>query len=556
MARRARRDEERSMDSLMDAMTNVVGVLLLILIVSSLGITAAVKKVVENLPEVTEEELQAMKVSREKTRKNLQELEQTQTSVQKNDMTEEESAALIAELEEFEKNNEDLAEKTSDIEEWQAKVEEAEKLKEERDAMVLEADKKDRELAAILAQTPEAKIIPAKEIMMPNPRMADGESRALYIVCKYGKLYFIGDMYDHCLKVQQVIDQNFTDLVYTGKAIGSYTYSVKDTSRNENDYLEPHYEKVRLNRREKEALASWENMKLNWKSRTGEEIKETSVLNRVVGADDEAELQIHKFRFDVKKITDYFGEGKFGPQDFKYYVSKGGGDRIRLALEPREKEGGWTPEQFLAANSQFEQLCKQAGTNRRSFFYYYVAPDSFEVYLQARGKSEQFRVPAGWSISNSDKFSPMGKPKRESMRYNLDAISGPEYMKLANALGPNMVELINKEYAEFEANLTAAVPEKMTDEAEKKEFLDTLRKERLEWDATRFQNYTLDIFRTALAAQEARGEKEVGLDIVPPEIPMIRIFLASNPPSAPAPPPKEKPKNPDPPKYGTGLILD
>ena len=68
------------MDSLMDALTNVVGILLLILIVSSLGITAAVKKVVENLPEVTQEELEAMRASRDKTLKNLQELQQTQTN--------------------------------------------------------------------------------------------------------------------------------------------------------------------------------------------------------------------------------------------------------------------------------------------------------------------------------------------------------------------------------------------------------------------------------------------------------------------------------------------
>lgn len=544
------------MDSLMDAMTNVVGVLLLILIVSSLGITAAVKKVVENLPEVTEEELQAMKVSRDKSKKNLQDLEQTQTTLVKNEMTDQEATTLLAELEDFEKNNKDLADKTSDIEEWKAKVEEAEKVKEERDAMVLEADKKDRELAAILAQTPEAKVIAAKEIMMPNPRMADPESRALYAICKFGKLYFIGDPYEHCLKVQQVIDQNFTDLAYTGKAIGSYTYAVKDTKKNENDYYLPVYEKVRLSRREKEALAAWDGLKLNMKNRVGENIKETTVLKRIVGADDEAELAVHKFRFDLKKITDYFGDGKFGPKDFKYHVAKSSGDRIRLSLEPREKEGGWTPEQFLAPNSEFEQLCKQAGTNRRTLIYYYVAPDSFEIYLQARSKSEEFRVPAGWSIANNDKFTPRGKPKRETVRYNLDAIPDAEYMKLANALGPNMVELLNKEYAEFETTIAATVPEDIIEEPAKKAFIDTLRKERYEWDSSRFQNYTLDIFRTALAAQEASGETEVTLEIVPPEVPLIRVFLASNPPAAPAPPPKEKPKNTPPPKNGTGLILD
>jgi hypothetical protein len=220
----------------------------------------------------------------------------------KNEMTDQEATTLLAELEDFEKNNKDLADKTSDIEEWKAKVEEAEKVKEERDAMVLGADKKDRELAAILAQTPEAKVIAAKEIMMPNPRMADPESQALYAVCKFGKLYFIGDPYEHCLKVQQVIDQNFTDLAYTGKAIGSYTYAVKDTKKNENDYYLPVYEKLRLSRREKEALAAWDGLKLNMKNRVGEDIKETTVLKRIVGADDEAELAVHKFRFDLKKL--------------------------------------------------------------------------------------------------------------------------------------------------------------------------------------------------------------------------------------------------------------
>ena len=48
MARARKAEEERSMDSLMDAMTNVVGILLLILIVSSLGISAAVKKVIDD----------------------------------------------------------------------------------------------------------------------------------------------------------------------------------------------------------------------------------------------------------------------------------------------------------------------------------------------------------------------------------------------------------------------------------------------------------------------------------------------------------------------------
>ena len=60
MAKRSRTEEEPSMDSLLDALTNVVGILLLILIITSLGLSAAVKQVVENLPEVSEAELEQM----------------------------------------------------------------------------------------------------------------------------------------------------------------------------------------------------------------------------------------------------------------------------------------------------------------------------------------------------------------------------------------------------------------------------------------------------------------------------------------------------------------
>lgn len=558
MARRPRQDEERSMDSLMDAMTNVVGVLLLILIVSSLTISAEVKKIVENLPEVSVEELEAMKVSRKKTLDNLKDLERTHQTTIDNLPSEEEAAQLIADLEDFEKDNQELAEKTSDIEEWNAKVKEEEAKKEEQDKLVLEADKRDRELAAILAQTPEAEVKIAKEITMPNPRMADEDSRAMYIVCKFGKLYFVGDPYEHVLKIRDVIDQNFKDLAYTGKSIGSYTYTIKDTSRNDNGSLESLTEKVRLSRREREALASWEAMKVTVANREGVMGKEASILQKIVGADDEAIVPVAKFRFDLKKITDFFGEGKFGPKDFKYFITKGNGDRIKLDLEPREADGGWTPDQFLGANSEFEQLCKQAATNRRTLFYYYVAPDSFETYLQARAKSEQFRVPAGWSVWDGTKLAPSGKPIRETVRYNLDILPDAEYIQLANSLGGNMVQMLNKEYAEFTTTVAAAVPKEITTPEEKKTFIDKLTKERYEWDATRFQSYTYDIFKTALAAQEASGEQVVSLEIHPPEIPHIRVFTASNPPSAPAPPPKPQPDKPKP-KPTTGspaLILD
>ncbi len=557
MARRPRADEERSMDSLMDALTNVVGILLLILIISSLGISAAVKKVVENLPEVSKEELEAMRVSRDRTLKNLQELEQTHTNTLKNLPTEEQATQLVAELEDFEKNNEELADKTSDIAEWQAKVDQELAAKTENDTKVQTADARNRELAAMLATIPEVEVAQAKEVLMPNPRVADKESRALYLVCKFGRLYFVGDPYEHAFKIRDVIEQNFTDLAYTGKAIGSYTYEVKGTRKNDAGAFLPKTEKYRLTRRDRDDLSAWDSLKPVWTNREGVAANEASVLQRLFGAQEEAELAVSKFRYDFKKIAAFFGEGKMGPKDFKYHIAPSGTERIKMGLEMKA-DGGWTAEQFLAANSEFEQHCKQAATNRRTLFYFHVAPDSFETYLQARAKSEQFRVPAGWSVWEGDKLEPRASPAIETVRYNLDRIPDAEYMKIANLVGPAMVEERNKEHAELAARVTAAVPATLTEAPARTEFVTKLTAERQDWGATRFQPYTLAIFQAALAAQKASGETEIIIEEHPPEIPHIRTFVAAGPPSAPAPPPNPNappPRPAAPPGAGT-LILD
>lgn len=545
------------MDSLMDALTNVVGILLLILIISSLGISAAVKKVVENLPEVSKEELEAIKVSRDKTLKNLQELEQTHSNTLANLPTKDQAAQLVAELEDFEKNNEELADKTSDIAEWQNKVEKEEAAKAENDAKVQAADARNRELAAMLAQTPEAEVAKAKEVLMPNPRVADPESSALYLVCKFGRLYYIGNPYEHAFKIRDVIEQNFTDLAFTGKAIGSYTYEVKGTRKNDNGAYLAKTEKYRLSRRDREDMAAWDALKLTWANREGVAGTDVSVLQRIFGQQEEAELSVSKFRYDFKKIAAYFGDGKFGPKDFKYHIAQSGGDRIKMGLEMKA-DGGWTTAEFLAANSQFEQFCKQAATNRRTLFYYYVAPDSFETYLQARSKSEQFRVPAGWSVWEGDKLEPKAAPVMEAVRYNLDLIPDAEYMKLANVVGPFMVEERNKEHAELAQRIASSVPATVTDPAAKADFIAKLTIERNEWNASRFQPYTISIFQAALAAQKAAGETEVIIEEHPPEIPHIRTFVAANPPKAPTPPPNPNapPPKPAAPSGPGTLILD
>ena len=57
----------QSLDSLLDTMTNVVGILVIVLVVTLLGVRDAVKRIDASLPDVSQEQLDAQKVEAAKT---------------------------------------------------------------------------------------------------------------------------------------------------------------------------------------------------------------------------------------------------------------------------------------------------------------------------------------------------------------------------------------------------------------------------------------------------------------------------------------------------------
>ncbi|MDA7597766.1 hypothetical protein OAE61_00335 [Verrucomicrobiales bacterium] len=547
MARRNSGDEERSMDSLMDAMTNVVGILLLILIITSLGITTAVEKILDNIPEVSQEELEEMKVSRKKTLDTLQDLIQTQQTVIASQIKPKEAAQLKLELEEFEKDNKDLADKTSDIDEWKNKVEEEKKKKVAKETKVIESEKEDRRLAAILAQTPEAKVAIAREIKLPNPRRAEEADKAHYFICKFNKLYYIGDPYVHTMKIRDVIDQNFKDLAYTGKGIGSYTHTLKSTKKNDarTGYL-AHAEDFRLTRSAEKTLVEWTKINSKIVGRDGKEAADANLLKRLFGNDDKREFQVHKFRFDRDKIAAFFKDGKMGPADFKYHVSPDG-DGLKLALEPKE-DGGWPIDSLATPEGNFDKLCRTLQNQHGTVFYYHVAADSFETYLTARTKSETHRIKAGWTVLLPDTVSPQSSILLETTRYNLDVLPDANYMAVANSSGAALIAANATEIAEFTQRVNAAADKAIADKsitpAEKQQFVNSLTVERRSWDVSYLQQWGLNIYRTALAASEASGLAEVVMEANdhPPKIPQIRLFSPSSPPTKPRPPAVVKPK--------------
>lgn len=157
-------DEELPFVALMDTMTNVVGVLLIVLVVVGISLASSVKKILSELPPVTVEQLQ------EALQKVL-------------DATPKEDPKKIAEEqkkleEEISKANSDLktldldptTKKVVDIDASKKKMEEAKKQRDEQKAatekMIAELDK----LKALLDTTPVYVPPPPTVVRLPNPR--------------------------------------------------------------------------------------------------------------------------------------------------------------------------------------------------------------------------------------------------------------------------------------------------------------------------------------------------------------------------------------------------
>ncbi len=97
------------MDSLLDALTNVVGILLLVLILTSLNMTEVVRKIISELPVITQQQFDDKKVELVKTDSLLEERRKLWNEMEaKEKAIEEELARLKLELDNLKENNADI----------------------------------------------------------------------------------------------------------------------------------------------------------------------------------------------------------------------------------------------------------------------------------------------------------------------------------------------------------------------------------------------------------------------------------------------------------------
>jgi len=193
MARRRQSDAGINLDSLLDTMFNVVGILVLVLVLTQLSVSGALQRLqtqVENLPEIDPEALELAEQRAEELRAQVERLTEDA------EVAEAEMKDDRITLQRLEGQIDRLKTLTALDPELKAERERIEKLLEQRRAEeqkfakeVETAEEELQRLKALLAKTPERKELPDEVVTLPNPRDAPEGYKPMYVLVANQKVY-------------------------------------------------------------------------------------------------------------------------------------------------------------------------------------------------------------------------------------------------------------------------------------------------------------------------------------------------------------------------------
>ncbi|MCA9268398.1 MAG: hypothetical protein KDA41_07995 [Planctomycetales bacterium] len=202
--RRKRTQAEGSLDSLLDTMTNVVGILVILLVVTQLGVREAVDRISEG-EQVDPAELAAAEAKaaaarerRESLAVELASLTQRPTASSAEDLAKlqekiRQQTATLNDIREV--LDDELAKRSAEVAAQNAVTRDKQKELEDQIA-ALEMKYKDQaeliaKLKAQLAATPRTAPLAAKVVHLPDPRPAPEGALPLTFYCRGGKVYFV-----------------------------------------------------------------------------------------------------------------------------------------------------------------------------------------------------------------------------------------------------------------------------------------------------------------------------------------------------------------------------
>ncbi len=327
----------------MDTMTNVVGVLIIVLVLIGIGLARSVNKVLSELPPVTPEKHAELKKIVENSTPKHDPKKVTEDLAK----LQEQAKKAEEQLKTMDLTKEKQSVKIVDLDDLKKQLEERQK---QRDAKKAEVEKLLAEAEKLKAQLEKTPVFippptgPATVVKLPNPRPMPANADIMHFLIVGGRISFIND--DEVERiVEQEIRNNETSFVLTRETV---------------------------------------------KGPDGKQLMVKDKLGRVSPQ--------RKITYDAKKLTDHFSKARLNTRGYKVeIVPSPNSPRIPVRITPTS-DGGETVEQAKKLTSVFQGLLRQLKANPKAVIWFHVFKDSIPTYLEARELVDQAGIAVGWDI--------------------------------------------------------------------------------------------------------------------------------------------------------------
>ena len=360
MARKAKpHDEELPFVALMDTMTNVVGVLIIVLVMIGIGLAKSVQKVLSDLPMVSVEEHKILKdeMGQYDAKRDPAEVELEIAKLQ-GDLKKVEDELHALEGEKSKNPNAMI-----DLDKLTKELEKKHKERDEHKVAVQKMLEDIEKLKIQLDNTPRYQPPPPTTIRLPSPRPLPPNANIHRIFVSDGKLFYLNND-----PLFHLIEEKLKD----------------DARAKEMGVLK------------RENLKGPDGKPLTKKTPTGQTIP-----------------QRHS-TFDPAKLSAYFDElfnrRKPGSKDpnhdviVKVVAPSPNQPSIQMQLTPRP-EAGEHPEQQRNTTSHFRNFLRAVGKDPQGVVWFHVARESSAAYHMAREIADFEKVPVGWDIMDKPLYT-------------------------------------------------------------------------------------------------------------------------------------------------------
>lgn len=182
---------ELNLDSLMDTVTNVVGILVLVLVLVTLNIQKTVDRIREEDPSQFGVDEQMLTEIQQRAQEQREDIKELQIEVFGLDVRlEQDQQQIQDQQQQLEQLRRDMPEVKPqvDLQELQKLVEQRRQREQELQEQLVKIDEEIAAVQAELGQTPEMAAPPPKIVRLPNPREAPKGAQAILFFCREGRV--------------------------------------------------------------------------------------------------------------------------------------------------------------------------------------------------------------------------------------------------------------------------------------------------------------------------------------------------------------------------------